>query len=181
MTDSSVEVLIAKQTIMEALYRYCKGLDRMDRAMVLSLWHDDGTADYGNYHRGTGQGFVEYVWPFHASLKTHSHQITNVLIDVNTDDGRAVSEAYVTVCLQSNPDAGLVTYIMSQGRYLDRWSRRGGMWAVDHRRFVEDVTVHQQLSVAAVERASGSGSRRDLDDPFYELFGPGSRVSPTPV
>ena len=45
MTNAAVEELLAKQAIREVIYRYCRGLDRMDRALALSCWHPGGTAD----------------------------------------------------------------------------------------------------------------------------------------
>ena len=106
MSETSVEVLTAKQAITEVLYHYCRGLDRMDRAMALSVWHPDGTADYGEIYQGTGHGFVEWVWHAHAAMAAHSHQITNVLIDVYPNGDRAVSEAYVTAAVRTNPQDG---------------------------------------------------------------------------
>ena len=89
---STVAELLAKQAITDALYRYCRGLDRMDRDMVLSVWHNDSTADYGAHYHGSGPGFVDWVWPAHGNFERHSHQITNVLIEL-VDDDHAVSEA----------------------------------------------------------------------------------------
>src|SRR5439155_9760045 len=100
MTDT----LAAKQAITEVLYRYCRGLDRMDRALALSVWHADGTARYEEWFDGTGAAFVDWVCRVHAEVLRHSHQITNVRIEVDGD--RAVSESYVTVCLRTKPHEG---------------------------------------------------------------------------
>lgn len=35
--------LAAKWAITEVIHRYCRGLDRMDKALALSCWHPDGT------------------------------------------------------------------------------------------------------------------------------------------
>ena len=53
---------------------------------------------------------------------------------------RAISEAYVTVCLRNEVEPGHVVDIVGRGRYVDRWSRRDGRWAIDHRRYVDDLT-----------------------------------------
>src|SRR5438477_89804 len=42
MTNDELETLAAKQAITEVIYRYCRGLDRMDRALALSVWHPGG-------------------------------------------------------------------------------------------------------------------------------------------
>lgn len=161
-----VAELAAKQAITEVLYRYCRGLDRMDRELADTVWHADGTAHYVGMYEGSGQGFLDWVWVQHQALTRHSHQITNVLIEVDGD--RAASEAYVTVALRIKVGDDR-TDIVSRGRYLDRWSRRDGRWAIDGRVFVEDLQSVAPLG--PVESADGSpASRRDPDDPSYAVL-----------
>jgi hypothetical protein len=171
MTETSIEVLAAKQAITEQLYHYCRGLDRMDRAMALAVWHPDGTADYGDMFQGTGHGFVDWVWIAHAAMSAHSHQITNVLVDVDPDGEHAVSEAYVTAAVRTTPQDGQTSDFVARGRYLDRWSRRSGAWAIDHRQFVDDVTEVFHFPLAEVGDGSTSSGRRDESDPSFALFG----------
>jgi len=161
-----VQVLLDKQAISEVLDGYCRGLDRMDRELTLATWHDGGTADYGELYSGTGAGFVDWVFAQHAALALHSHQITNRLIVVDGD--RAASEAYVTVTLLTDLDAMAVRLMTSYGRYVDRWVRRDGRWAVEHRRYVNDLTVSREL--AAADLLAHSGGRRDPHDPSYANF-----------
>jgi len=127
----AVEDLLAKQAITEALHSYCHGLDRFDRGQA-DIWHEGGTADYGDIFQGTGAGFLDWVWPVHETFEVTSHQVTNILITVDGD--RATSETYVTVCLR-----GADVDIVDRGRYSDTWSFRGGRWAVDARRFTGDI------------------------------------------
>lgn len=164
MTDDDVA---AKQDITEVLYRYCRGLDRMDRELALSVWHPGGGADYGSMFEGTGEGFVDWVWQAHAGFERHSHQVTNILIEVDGDS--AVSEAYVTVALRMRDESGSCTDIESRGRYLDRWSCRDGRWAIDDRRFVEDFSTSHPVPDAL--GAPTSDGRRDRDDPSYSTLG----------
>jgi hypothetical protein len=169
--STAVDELVAKQAITEVIYTYCRALDRMDWDLALTVWHPDGTADYGDgMYQGTGPGFIEWVWVQHTAMMGHSHQITNVLIDVDGD--RAASEAYVTAALRLERDAASpATEIVSRGRYVDTWSRRDGTWAIDHRRFVEDFT--STYAVTAMEPAEPAlrSSRRDRDDPSYAALG----------
>ncbi len=169
MAMSEVDVLVAKQAITEVLYRYCRGLDRMDREVALSVFHDGATADYGPLFAGTGVEFVDWVWTAHQGLDNHSHQITNVLIDVNGD--RAVSEAYVTVALRTKPDDGNIVDIVDRGRYLDRWARLDGRWAIEERRFVEDFQAIYPVPLNPGTDGSAATGRRGPDDPSYGVFG----------
>ena len=130
----AVEVLLAKQAITEKLHSYCHGLDRFDRSLA-EIWHEGGTADYGEaIYQGTGAGFLDWVWPVHEGAEVTSHQVTNILIDVDLDAGRATSETYVTVCLRM-PEFD----VTGRGRYSDVWSLRDGRWGVDARTYTDDV------------------------------------------
>ena len=166
---ADVEALLAKQAITEVVYRYCRALDRMDRPLADTVWHADGTADYGpTMFQGTGTGFLDWVWGAHTSMLGHSHQIANVMIEVDGD--RAGSESYVTATLWAEFQPGALTVIVSRGRYVDRWSRRDGVWAIDHRRFVEDFTLTQSLPDAAPPDPATGSARRDPTDPSYEVL-----------
>jgi hypothetical protein len=169
--NRSVDELVDKQAITDVIYTYCRALDRMDWDLALTVWHADGTADYGtNMFQGTGPGFVEWVWAQHAAMMAHSHQITNVLIEVDGD--RAASEAYVTAALRLESDASeAATEIVSRGRYVDSWSRRDGRWAIDHRRFVEDFTSTYQVTAMEPADAALRSSRRNREDPSYAALG----------
>lgn len=127
----SVRELLAKQAITEALHSYCHGLDRFDRGLA-DIWHEGGTADYGDIFQGTGAGFLDWVWPVHETFEVTSHQVTNILVSVDGDT--ATSETYVTVCLR-NAEVDIV----NRGRYSDRWSLRAGRWGVDHRIYTDDI------------------------------------------
>ena len=83
MSDALVQALLDKQSIRDVLSRYCRGLDRMDKQMAYAVWHPDGTAFYDGIFEGTGHGFVDWVWQAHAAMERHSHQITNVLIELD--------------------------------------------------------------------------------------------------
>ena len=142
ISTDALETMAAKQAITEVIYGYCRALDRMDKDAAYEIWHPDGTADYGeDIFQGTGWEFVDWVWTTHTAMSTHSHQITNVLVQVDGD--RAVSEAYVTVALRTLPfgDGADVVDIYSRGRYVDQWSRRDGKWAIDHRNYITDHSV----------------------------------------
>ncbi len=88
---TSLDQVVARQKITDQIYRYCRAMDRIDRALGYSIWHADGTADYGENFQGSGQGFIDHVCQQHAGLQHHSHQVSNVIIELDGD--RAGSEA----------------------------------------------------------------------------------------
>ncbi len=165
MPEQVIEELLTKQAIRDTLSRYCRGLDRMDKGMAYSVFHPDATALYYGIYEGTGHGFVDWVWEAHSALQCHSHQITNTLTTVEGDT--AVSEAYVTVALWTNPDeSGKQIEIISRGRYLDRWAKRDGRWAIAHRAHIVDMqTIHE-----LVKGAISNESARNESDPSFAFI-----------
>ena len=165
MSEPSTRELHDKQAIQEALYRYCRGVDRMDLALTRACWHADGSADYRGMFEGSADALLDWMWKLHAAMETHSHQITNVLIELAEE--RAASEAYVTVVLRTKPGRAPARDIWSRGRYLDRWSRRNGRWAIEHRVFVNDWTTSLP---AGNEPGVPFSGRRDAADESYAAF-----------
>ena len=156
---------MSEQAIREALSRYCRGVDRMDRALTRSCWHADGSADYRGMFEGGADALLDWMWKLHDSMQTHSHQMTSMLIEVAGE--RAVSETYVTVVLRSKPGRAPARDIFSRGRYVDRWSRRDGRWAIYHRIYLNDWMTFVPVPAEPTSPITG---RRDEGDASYEAF-----------
>lgn len=161
--EKIVADLAEKAAIRDVLSRYCRGLDRMDKAMAYAVFAPEATANYYGIYIGTGHGFIDWVWGAHATMATHSHQITNVLIEIDGD--KAVSEAYVTVVLQQQREGGAVE-LQARGRYLDRWRKRDGRWLIVEREHIVDT--QSEIALAAVGKSAES--RRDATDPSFEFL-----------
>lgn len=163
--EETIRQLADKQAITEQIYRYCRAVDRIDHGLGYSVWHPDGTADYGHNFTGTGRDFIDHVCAQHSALMRHSHQVSNILIEL--DGSYAASEAYVTASLRMEREGQLLQMTVI-GRYLDRWSCRDGRWAIDHRiALMEMDEIRPVTPMMEHDRA-----RRDLEDPSYELLGP---------
>lgn len=164
MTEALLRALTDRQAITDQIYRYCRAMDRMDHALGYAVWHEGGTADYGEANFvGTGHGFIDHVNRQHAHLLAHSHQVTNVLIELNGD--QAGSESYVTATLHMERE-GKRTRMLVCSRYLDRWSNRDGRWAIDHRIAVMDLAEVQEITPMPLHLAGS----RDTQDPSYAIW-----------
>lgn len=152
------------QAITRQIYLYCRAMDRMDVELGYSIWHEDGEADYGpSIFQGTGRGFIDFVTKSHAAMVSHSHQVSNVI--VNLDGDRAASESYVTAALRMMED-GELFQMTTRGRYLDQWSWRRGRWAIDRR-----VMLHEFDDVRRIDRIVFPGTgKRDRSDPSYAIL-----------
>ena len=168
MTETAIEELLAKQAITETLYRYCRAFDRIDDELSRTIWHTDGTCNYSNRAGVPDMLFSDYLGPssaFRRAYRNHSHQVTNILIKLA--GGKAVSEAYFTASLQSEPKDGTITEHLYRGRYLDRWSRRDGVWGIDHRQVIFDSYTPIDFAADRLGAAGLELSRRDRSDPSY--------------
>ena len=163
---AAIEALLAKQEITEAIYRYCRAYDRMDLAMALDVWHPGGTVAYAGLYDGPAADYFGPSWSYRATLANFSHQVTNILIDLDGD--RAASEAYVTASLQQHPgDDGIIREDLYRGRYLDRWSSRAGRWAIDHRHFIPDSFTRIAFDASTIRPGFLGLARKDSSDPSY--------------
>ncbi|HTJ64605.1 MAG TPA: nuclear transport factor 2 family protein [Alphaproteobacteria bacterium] len=163
MDETAFAELLAKQAITEQLYRYCRSMDRMDNDLGRSVFHADATADYGGMYRGTGYGFIDFVYGAHAGMLAHHHQLGNILIAV--DGNRAYSESYVTVTFRRRGENGALLGMSSCGRYLDRWEKRADRWAI-----VDRLYLHlTDESYPVADSQFPTTGARDRTDPSYEL------------
>lgn len=171
--------LADKWAITEVLHRYCRGIDRMDRALVLSCWHPGGTDEHTPLFAGTAAGFVDWVWGIHAPMVGTRHATGNVLIELDGDD--AWVESYWDVMLRVHGADSALIDIFGGGRYLDHFERIGGMWAIRHRRSVHDwdrvepVRATMADGPATVQPNNPDApvypARRDPSDPSYAFLG----------
>lgn len=165
MAGDPVQRLLDERAIRDTLYAYARGVDRMDRPLTRSCWHADGSADYRGMFTGEVDALLDWMWKLHERMETHSHQMTNLRIEVAGE--RAASETYVTVVLRTGAGRSPARDIFSRGRYVDRWSRRGGRWAIDHRIYLNDWMTELPVPAGATSPITG---RRDADDASYATF-----------
>jgi hypothetical protein len=160
-----LQVLLDKQAITEAIYRYGRSMDRLDRQLGYSVFWPEAKADYHEQmYQGSGHGFVDMVMEAHLQFLTHSHQFSNILIAV--DGERASSETYGDVTLRRVGEDGRFVDTRSLGRYVDQWERRSGEWRIIDRKYLHDFD--ETIPSAGAFLTTG---RRDRLDPSY--FGDG--------
>ncbi len=165
MSDTdTLQAVADRQAITDLIYRYCRSMDRIDPELGYTIWHEDAVADYGEeVYRGSGRGFIDHVCEQHRRTLTHSHQITNIIIELDGD--RAASESYVTATLRIMRGDQLMQ-IMTWSRYIDQWSRRDGRWGIDKRVAIRDFDeIRDATAMNQLDRG-----RRDRTDPSYAVL-----------
>lgn len=119
-----LEALLDKQDIIEALTRFSRGMDRLDRELYLSAFHQDAEMAAGPFV-GLASECADWAFPMHAEgqILTY-HSLLNVTIDL--DGETAHTETYY-IFVARNQDESLV---QAGGRYVDRFERRAGEWKI---------------------------------------------------
>jgi ketosteroid isomerase-like protein len=153
-----------KETIRDLIYTYCRAVDREDVELGHSIWHDDGYADYGaDFYQGPGKGVIDKTCHDSRELLSQTHQVTNMLIELDGD--RAVSETYISSTYRLERE-GVLMHMAVWGRYLDRWEKRAGRWGLVHRQVIFD---HDEIRpVTPMGRAKGFA--RGRADPSYAIL-----------
>lgn len=116
--------LADRHQITDALHRYSRGIDRADRELALSAYHDDAIDDHGPVVLPASE-VVDWALEMHAEQHVaHTHQISNIVIEIDGDVAHC--ESYFSVFCKNRVKPNMVT----SGRYVDRFERRDGRWAI---------------------------------------------------
>ncbi|MCG3753994.1 nuclear transport factor 2 family protein [Amycolatopsis sp. Poz14] len=160
--------LADRAEIQDLLYRYCRGVDRCDPALVRSAYHPDSFDERG-YWRGNGHEFAVFITDRLRSANTiTTHSVTNALIELTGDEATSESQVRATLVRRDSAVADVIG-----ARYLDRLSRRGGTWRIDHRTVVLDWRTAQpgEASEAPFPTDGFQRGSQCPDDPVYALLG----------
>jgi hypothetical protein len=160
----ALELLMAERDIHRQLLNYCRSMDRCDAALGYAVFHPDAVLDYGDeIYRGNGNGFIDWAMEAHTHLEHHQHRLSNVLITVDGED--AGSESYVEAVFRLTVN-GVAHEMRSLGRYVDRWQKRDGRWAISQRAYLHTTDTFRALEN---EPRPITGTRA-ADDPSYAVL-----------
>lgn len=122
--EARLAALADRQDIVDVIHRYCRGIDRFDRELALSAYHPDATEDHG-FVVMKAADFVDWALATHADLHvSHTHAVSNISVEL--DGYTAHVESYYR-CFCENREK---PHMLTSGRYVDRFERRGGTWAI---------------------------------------------------
>lgn len=136
----TVGELLAREEITDVVKALARGTDRLDRELMASCYHPDGTDDH-NVFRGTGTEFAQWVVDTLPHFQATMHFIGPPRIQTappgatGNEADRAKVDTYCVAHHVSQPDAeGLQTDMVLGLRYVDRFERRdhdgAGAWLI---------------------------------------------------
>ena len=128
-----VEELRDRQAIQDLLATYSRGGDRLDRELLLSVYHPDAIDDHG-VSIGTPEEFADWAIAMHSATHlSHQHCVLNHTCELDGDV--AHTETYYMFLAMNRTGAPTAN---SSGRYIDRMEKRNGRWAIAARVCIRD-------------------------------------------
>lgn len=150
--------------IGQLLARYCRGIDRLDPALIESVYWPDAYDDHGPF-RGDRAAFVDWVMrEMRARHSVTAHAISQSYYEFRGE--QAAVETHFVVRSWGSGEQAQVFRILS-GRYLDLIERRGGEWRILNRTTMYDSAGTTAAMPLAFEHIAGSRSHDDLS---YHIF-----------
>ena len=164
--QARLDELLDRQDILDCLTRFCRGMDRFDRELYLSAFHDDAQMAAGPFV-GSARDCYDWAMPMHEAWQTLTHHsLLNHTVEIEGDT--AHSETYY-LFVARNRDESLM---LAGGRYIDRLERRDGEWKIALRTNVIEwsgLPPAVPLPFADVPDLHDNGSSsRSKDDPSYQ-------------
>ena len=169
MSDAVLRDLADREAIRHLVHTYCRAVDRRDFALLGALYHPDAIDDHTPYFCGPASEFIAQLPQIMAVNRVTSHQITNLLIELDGD--RAEGEVGVLAYHLMDTDAGPVDFLVG-GRYLDHYVRTAAGWQFMRRKIVLDWFDRKPSGFAPdIAREHGSVlGEAGPDDPSYGYF-----------
>ena len=170
--EQTLQRLIDRAEIYEALCRYARGVDRGDWEQLRSAYHPDALDQHGEYKGGI-DGLIEWLKQRFAGVDNGMHFLGNCLVEFAGPDLALAETYFVSQRLRPTTGAdsasaakGDVMCRQAWGRYIDRFERRDGAWRIARRTVVLDASFMSPAQNGTRGGASTWG-QRDRTDPLY--------------
>ena len=158
VAPENVRELLARQAITDVIFRYARAIDRMDEALLRSVFHPDSR--HNHFYEGPSSDpdapstadspgdFVAFALGVLGGFSRTHHQLGNTLIEF-TGESRARVETYFTAFHRMRPRGDPLAaanaydtemdYFVG-GRYIDQFELRGEDWRIAERVGMTDWT-----------------------------------------
>ena len=133
--QTAIRELLDREAIRNCLYRYCRAVDRRDKALLKTIYWPEAN-DYHGAFNGPASEFVDHVMEFIKTQDLIQHSLGTIIIELAGK--RAKVESYFKGYQRFPRPDGVMTDLFMGGRYLDRMEKRGGEWRTADRFVVYD-------------------------------------------
>lgn len=138
-TIAALEELVAIEAIRRLHVRYCRGVDRLDRELISSVFHPGAVEHHVPWFDGPAEEYADLVLKEGVTrwAGVFCHMVANELITV--EGQRASSEWYLLQINRTQTEGSTADYLLC-ARYLETLERRDGRWGITERWLVRDLT-----------------------------------------
>ena len=125
--------LVDLEIIRSQLVKYCRAIDRLDRKLLLEVYHPDAIDDHAIFI-GIASDFADWVMDYQSRWFSRTqHIVTNMTCEVDGDVAHCD-----TYWLAANTGKDGAAYPLASGRYIDRFERRNGEWRIAARKMLPE-------------------------------------------
>jgi hypothetical protein len=172
MTVDCNASVLDRVAIQDALNCYCRGIDRMDEALIASAYWPDAKEDHGVF-KGRAKEFAPWIVKY---LEEHylitAHRLAQSYVQVFGESARA--ETYFLALHRLRSDEG-ANFEAVDGRYIDEFQKRDGIWRISSRVVVIDFARKFPAGGSDVEKLPGlTFGQRGKGDFSYSVLSPGA-------
>jgi len=165
--DRELQMLLDERAIRNVVLRYCRGVDRLDEALVRSCYHPGATDEHGSFS-GDVEAYVEWSFRLLRAYDATMHFIGNQLVEVQGDVARA--ESYGVA--YHRKEGGKARQNLTTGfRFIDRFERRDGEWRIARRVATTEWSRAESPEDRWPIPDHLRTGKRDPSDPVYESLG----------
>ena len=168
-TSQILAELADREAIRECLYRYSRGVDRLDAEMIRSAYWPDCTDTHMAF-TGNAEEFIAWSFPIMGTMDQSQHTIGNVLMTIRGN--LADVESYFYGYHRVNTPEGKKD-VIGAGRYIDQLEKRGEEWRIWKRLVITDWfreypdSADWELGMMGMVGDSMPMGRRKPDDASY--------------
>ena len=164
-----LDELCSKEAIRECIYRINRGMDRIDRELMLSGFHPDAKVRWGTAEPMELSSFIEAGIKIQHTTSRVQHLVGNILIQLHGDGDVAEVESY-EIARHLTPLGEEKKDLIIASRYVDKFSRREGAWRIERRDKVVDWIRIFEGADPLFDNVHLKG-RRDGEDVSFAMFG----------
>ena len=165
MLYDKLRLLTDRAEISDCMQRYARGMDRQDRALLRSAYHDGAVDDHVGFV-GQVDDFIDWAFAYHSTQTRYQHYLLNHTSEFDGDEAHA--ETYYLFVGTDRQPANHMT--LSGGRYIDRLERRDNGWAIAERVCVVEWNAESTSQITDEVIAmlpDVRGATDDRSDPSY--------------
>lgn len=168
MTAEEIEqklcYLADRLEIRDVASAYCRGVDRFDREIVISVYHEDAFDDHSVFV-GDRDEFWEFVHTMHGMYhQMTQHYVTNQIYEIDGNVAHVETYFFYAALNRNGPP-----FSFMGGRYVDKLEKRGGRWRFSERYMLPEWAAPAINAAEGPQTSEGGPNRLNLQPWQFEV------------